>query len=456
MFTPTTQQAQIRYRRIPARLKDLIFDEKETEIVYMIAQEIGLSKDQTNTLVDTVLWVFLGFVSLDDLGGRLAETLKLDRGIAEKLAGKLYDRIFAFVKTEIKENYKPEFTEDEAKEPTETEISATNTQEPNNETVFSLESLAPINTQIATTKHPEATIAQKPNNQEIPLPEPVILHSESEIAPIGFEGTLKSNAEIPAPSKEDTGGKAKVEFAEFDIDAQLKELEKSLLGEPIKNQESSSAHLQEFVPQTRIGIEEDKKTISTTPVTTPTEFADLSALAATQDSLQEQVKNTETRTLPTLPDQTTPKTSSFTVNLKGEDSTIIKNEPEKTTKQEQQAPEEIQTATNTQPEQSTGVLGKLSRMFGGLGEKPAPVRNRQFGPKETNAKIVDYTGMPKPETDSQPLTTQQITNEVSNESVVVVENKPKEEKAPITQPQESMVVNLKEKFPVPPPTPPYK
>lgn len=186
-------QARIRFTRLPAKLQDAIFDPHEDEIVLSVAQEFQLKDEQLPALAQLVGFVMMGFVSTKDLGAEIAQRLGIEAALAEKISGKLYDRIFSFLKAEIDSAYKPQFTEDEREE-----VIKPKAQKQVEPTIsddalsgFRIEALSPLGNEL-TKKNPEAVISSGDEGAKIPTPvatdsSTFILHEESEVTPLNFD-----------------------------------------------------------------------------------------------------------------------------------------------------------------------------------------------------------------------------------------------------------------------------
>ncbi len=453
MLAVDQNKIQIRFRRTPSHLQDLIFDEKENDIIDTIGQEFGLSLDKKQRLANVCLLVFLGFLSINDVGKEIAESVELDRAVAEKISGKLYDRIFSFVKEEINANYKPEFTPDEEKKPEPEEVVEKRVDKEANEPVFLLNSLAPLEKSL-NTSHPEASqIPPKPTTQESgdskAQPQaPVALYSESEVMPLKetFEITGPAGAQnTPEVPPKPYTGPASVQFGGFEIPKPTQQEHKQK--ETISTSKPATSSLPEFIPtptsikntasiQTIPQPEQKKETVSDAP-----KFIAFEANPTSQ-------ANTITTAQPPKPaPETTQKPVVMNFTEKPlETSGLKKNEPT-----EQKEP--VKTAPK-------GLLGKLSSMVLGLGEKPAPLQNRTFGPPELNAKVIDY-GMPKPE-EPQKQTKEpekMVTSKTPEFFAISLEptTKKQEPITPQAPPIINPVVNLKKPTNTPPPPlPPYK
>jgi hypothetical protein len=414
MFTPTTQQLQIRFSNLPNHLQELIFDEKESDIIDGIGQESGFSLEKKEQLAHITLMVLTGFVSTTDIPKILMEALGIERVEAEKISGKLHDRIFTFVKNELAAVYKPEFSDDEIKKEEALEVTSSVSKETvsleNQESTpaFSLESLAPLELDLRQSTHPEAvqsTEKEPVTASTVPLPEPpkpveapVILHTESEIQPITFD---LQDAELKAPELSIQNQSTEPEQATVQLGSAYIPTDTVPLPEPPKPEPEKNdlgidkKNAVEFTPQLIKNAETVETIQTTTETNTGTDFIDLSTLTGDKTPEQQEIK--EEQKIETAPNPEPEKNSEY--------SEIIK----------EQLPITDREKTNTE---SKNIFSHISTIFSGLtklGEKPKPVENREIGPITTNAKIVDYT---------QPQTTQK--EEKNSDNAVMIDTTNKE------------------------------
>jgi P4 family phage/plasmid primase-like protien len=297
MFTPTTQQLQIRFSNLPNHLQELIFDEKESDIIDGIGQESGFSLEKKEQLAHITLMVLTGFVSTTDIPKILMEALGIERVEAEKISGKLHDRIFTFVKNELAAVYKPEFSDDEIKKEEALEVTSSVSKETvsleNQESTpaFSLESLAPLELDLRQSTHPEAvqsTEKEPVTASTVPLPEPpkpveapVILHTESEIQPITFD---LQDAELKAPELSIQNQSTEPEQATVQLGSAYIPTDTVPLPEPPKPEPEKNdlgidkKNAVEFTPQLIKNAETVETIQTTTETNTGTDFIDLSTL----------------------------------------------------------------------------------------------------------------------------------------------------------------------------------
>lgn len=421
MFTPTTQQLQTRFSNLPNHLQELIFDEKESDIIDGIGQESGFDLAKKEQLAHITLLVLTGFLSTTDVPKRLMDVLGIERVEAEKISGKLHDRVFTFVKTELADIYKPEFSDDEIKKEATVEPAISNNQQTvffeNNDQppAFSLESLAPLELDLRQNKHPEAA---EPAQKEatIPLPEPpkpeeapVILHAESEIQPITFDlqETDLPGMELSAQPQSSRPEQATVQLGSTYVPTNTVPLPEPPKPEDEKNSlEIDKKNAVEFTPQPIKNTTQEAPSNfqSQNPEksdNTKTEFIDLSTLTGNSAPEQEEIETSKEQKTVELPETTQEKD----VLKKPESEEVATIE----TKEQPIATAPVVDKNNIQPK---NIFSRVSAIFSGLtklGEKPTPIEDHHIGPITTNAKIVDYT---------QPQTEQK--EEKSNENDVMI------------------------------------
>lgn len=93
------------YQKLPQELKDVLFAEETSDNIYDICKRNDIL-DNLNQIVELVGEVLIGVLPPSEFEETLKEELKLNKGIAKKVAQEVYRFIFFPVKTSLEEIYK--------------------------------------------------------------------------------------------------------------------------------------------------------------------------------------------------------------------------------------------------------------------------------------------------------------------------------------------------------------
>ncbi len=224
MQNVTKQQALNRWDKLPVVLREAIFSERNTDILWIVCEDQHLPEDKIFRVASLVGDVVMGFTHPDDLGKEIKETLALNPIIIDLIVKEVNSKIFAPIRSEINKALAlPILTEEEI-EAEEAAEKAKETEEP---TVSDI-----IKEGVKYTK-PEGIEAESikiigvEKGKEIVIPKgiemaegPVIIHKEEEFKSV--MGSKKSLGELfgflgGKEIKKEAPTVAKIEIGEKDI-----------------------------------------------------------------------------------------------------------------------------------------------------------------------------------------------------------------------------------------------
>ena len=117
MLTINEQQFNERWDSLPLILKEALFNEKNTDLVWRLGEEKSLDEKHIKILATITGDVILGFLSANDFKHELTKPpLNLSETIAEELSQKINQDVFLPIKQNIDAWYKPIAKEEEEKE----------------------------------------------------------------------------------------------------------------------------------------------------------------------------------------------------------------------------------------------------------------------------------------------------------------------------------------------------
>ena len=104
----TVQQAQQRYKTIPAVLQDAIFSFQTAEIIRIISEQNGLSDEKTGLVAKITGYVLLGYLHAEELPRELVSAgLGISADTAAAISSSVDNRIFAVYRNELNSVYAP-------------------------------------------------------------------------------------------------------------------------------------------------------------------------------------------------------------------------------------------------------------------------------------------------------------------------------------------------------------
>ena len=199
MHKITRQQALERWEALPDSLKEAIFSESNTSIVWQIGVFNHLPEEKISTMAMIVGDVILGFIHSVDLAKEISESLNINIEIANSIAREIDRKIFLPVKPDLEKNYSPVVELPEIKK----------TDEVKNEKVSgpkSAEITKPvpvdeiIKKAVPITSAPATIIPKVETTTAVPAPisseKPFILHQETEVKQVA----PKAKTTTAAPS----------------------------------------------------------------------------------------------------------------------------------------------------------------------------------------------------------------------------------------------------------------
>ena len=117
---PTTfsfEQINERLQKIPQEMRDLIGSDKLSKGLQAIAQKYQLHVDQTGLLGDEINYLLLGLIDQGRFLHDLKEELKLSEEQSKKIAEDVGEQIYAPIRKELQEIYKPAQAEMQSEKP---------------------------------------------------------------------------------------------------------------------------------------------------------------------------------------------------------------------------------------------------------------------------------------------------------------------------------------------------
>jgi hypothetical protein len=108
MINISKQKAQERYSSLPENLKDALFSNFNTDLVWHIGENNSLSNDKIKILATIVGDVIMGFLSVDDFESELKTSINnLNPENTSLISGEIKQKIFSPIAEELKTNYAP-------------------------------------------------------------------------------------------------------------------------------------------------------------------------------------------------------------------------------------------------------------------------------------------------------------------------------------------------------------
>lgn len=102
----TQEQLQRLYQKLPPELKEVIFSEGTAKEIESICSENGLEAEKISDVSKYTGYVLLGVLPPDEFQKALEEELKLEPGLAKKIAQEIDLSIFEPVKESLSSLYK--------------------------------------------------------------------------------------------------------------------------------------------------------------------------------------------------------------------------------------------------------------------------------------------------------------------------------------------------------------
>jgi len=202
------QEIDNRIERLPEKLSDALFDFDNVSLISDIQANYRLTDSQSSNLSKITGRVIMGFIIIDSLVGKIANSLNVDQTTAERIADILNKKIFNSIKPDI-ENFRKQMG---AKEISDNPNNVVNlkqiiTQKNNPfSQVKSISNTPPVfglnRNQISTSQTPkplEQVLITKPQpiqkdfiRSETSVT-PFIIHQESEVEPIAPNIPMRTN-----------------------------------------------------------------------------------------------------------------------------------------------------------------------------------------------------------------------------------------------------------------------
>lgn len=223
MLQITRQQTLRRWNVLPQNLRESLFSEYNSNILWRICEEQHLSEDKISKIATLAGDVIMGFIHPEDLDDEIKKTLGINQEIAAFIARQIDRKIFSLIKNDINKVYAPAGTLAEEKLAEESALSSEISEEhivdlrekaeAEKPQIISLDTLkTEIKTEIEKPKEEikkEPSITQLPITQ-LPSEAPFILHKQEEMKPVlgakkslgglfGFLGKEEMKEEMKAP-----------------------------------------------------------------------------------------------------------------------------------------------------------------------------------------------------------------------------------------------------------------
>lgn len=194
---------QLVYKRWDALLdvlREALFSNEKAEILWNICATNHLSEEKTQEIAVLAGDVILGFIHLEDFANEIANETHIDKRVAQAIAQEADRKIFASIKKEIEESYRPPSSpnandivnlRDKAKG---FEISINTNEKKSDDKAENAPKVWDFSNEIekkeveigglSSGKQQETRDMQKNTNLEEEFEAPAILHKETEIKPI--------------------------------------------------------------------------------------------------------------------------------------------------------------------------------------------------------------------------------------------------------------------------------
>jgi len=122
MLKISKKQLIIRYDTLPDNLKEALFSEFNTNLLWKICEDQHLPKDKILTIATLVGDVILGFISVDDLAMEIKKETGLVPELANSIAAEIDRKIFAPIRSDLEKVYAPAVASAEEGQPPSEEI----------------------------------------------------------------------------------------------------------------------------------------------------------------------------------------------------------------------------------------------------------------------------------------------------------------------------------------------
>jgi len=197
MLKISKKQLITRYDTLPDNLKEALFSEFNTNLLWKICEDQHLSKDKILTIATLVGDVILGFVAADDLGAEIRKELGLIPELANSIAAEIDRKIFAPIRSDLEKVYAPPLPETPAAGPQEEvlDLRKKEIEEREKETEEKVKEKTEKKIEKeATTEEPKLISIEEKKEEikteeikpltELPTEGPVLIHKEAEIKPL--------------------------------------------------------------------------------------------------------------------------------------------------------------------------------------------------------------------------------------------------------------------------------
>ncbi|MFQ6049462.1 MAG: hypothetical protein ACE5J0_00235 [Candidatus Paceibacterales bacterium] len=106
----TREQFWKLYKKLPQELKEAVFSEETAENIWDVCSRNGIEDERVPEIARYTGRVLLGIIPPDEFQKTLEKELKLEKGVAKKVAQEINRFIFFPVKNSLEELYKIEIT----------------------------------------------------------------------------------------------------------------------------------------------------------------------------------------------------------------------------------------------------------------------------------------------------------------------------------------------------------
>jgi hypothetical protein len=189
------QRVLERWDTLPDNLKEALFSESNSSIVWQIGTLNHLSEEKISIMATIVGDVIFGFLHPDDLTREIQETLNLNPKIANSISREINRKIFAPLRSDLEKIYSPVTIMPEIKLPTKPEVEAKIEKEIEPKPLVEIKPEAEIKPKIEIKPEVEPKPAPLPTIPPVPAPtippttipseKPFILQQETEPKPVG-------------------------------------------------------------------------------------------------------------------------------------------------------------------------------------------------------------------------------------------------------------------------------
>ena len=180
------QQVLDRWDALPDNLKEALFSESNSNIVWQIGTLNHLPEEKISIMAMIVGAVIFGFLHLDDLTREIQESLNLNPQIANSISREINRKIFAPIRIDLEKIYSPVTAMPEIKPPTKPEAEIKPLQYGEVEPPAAPLPVTPtIPTVPEAQKIPTAQREIPTAQREIPADKPFMILQETEAKPVG-------------------------------------------------------------------------------------------------------------------------------------------------------------------------------------------------------------------------------------------------------------------------------